>query len=156
MVPSKKLLIASLCLFVVLQQAAMAAGLPQKVSGPLALVATLVGNPAPWVTGLSVDFLILRIAAIKPMRILLTVILSVVLAYPSIWFSFTAFLTQEEGSQVAWILCSVLLAITIAIVKTISYWVINEAFPSKKTALLYLGSSSLMVAAAFGMMYLNK
>ncbi len=152
--PSRKLQLATLLLFIVLQQAAIAAGLPQKASGPLALVATLVGNPAPWVTGLIVDFLILR-TSVKPMRNFLTVILSLVLSYPSIWFSFTAFLTQEEGSPVAWIICSVLLVVTITIVKSISYWVINEAFPSKKTALLYVGSSSTMVAAAFGMMYLR-
>jgi len=121
----------------------------QTVAGAMGLLAALLYTIPPWLTGVVADILICRVS-VKVLKAVLTAILSMVLGYPSIWFSFTAFvLPGGPESMAAWILCAVLLSITLGAVKVVSYWVINEKFPTRKTALMLFVSAILMVAAAF-------
>jgi hypothetical protein len=131
-----------------------AAGDKQIVSGPLALLMTLLYAIPPWVVGLLVDFLIVRTSVVV-WKGLATAVLSMVLGYPAILFSLTMLFLPD--SLVAWIICSVLLAVALASVKLVAYWVVNEKFPAKKTSLLFFVSGAAMVGAAFlCMMFMQK
>lgn len=129
----------------------------KTVAGAMGLLAALLYAIPPWVTGLLIDFLIVR-GGLKLWKAGATAVLAMVLGYPSIWFSFTAFvLPGGPESLPAWILCAVLLTLTLGAVKVVSYWVVNEKFPTKKTALMLFVSAIAMVAAAFlCLMFLKK
>lgn len=120
----------------------------QSFAGAMGLVAALLYGAVPWATGLIADILITR-TKVKLLKAILTAVLGMVLGYPSIWFGLTGFLAGGPESMVAWVLCAVFLTIILGTVKVVSYWVINEAFPSKVTALLLYASAIAMVAAAF-------
>lgn len=121
----------------------------QSVAGAMGLLASLLYTIPPWFSGLIADVLISR-SSVKILKAVLTAVLSMVLGYPSIWFSFSAFvLPGGPESMAAWALCAVILTVTLGSIKIVSYWVINEKFPPRKTALLFFASAILMVIAAF-------
>lgn len=126
-----------------------AADKAQSTEGAMGLVSTLLYTYAPWIVGFALDTAIAKMS-VKILRSLMTSTLSMVLGYPSVLFAFTS-LAAPSGvdSPLAWILASAVLVIGLGTVKIISYWVVNESFPSKKIALLLYLNAILMVAAAF-------
>ena len=122
----------------------------KTAAGAMALLSALLYAIPPWVTGLVIDFLVVRSSTIL-WKGLATAVLSMVLGYPSIWFSLSSFIFLPGGpeSSLAWIVCAILLALTLGAVKVVAYWVVNERFPAKATAGLLFVSSTVMVAVAF-------
>jgi hypothetical protein len=137
----------------------LAQGQDQKTAaGAMALLSALLYAIPPWITGLVLDFLIVR-SSVVLWKGLATAVLSMVLGYPSIWFSMSSFLLIPGGpeSTLAWIVCTVLLALTLGVVKVISYWVVNEKFPAKSTAgLLFVSAIGMVVAAFICLTFMNK
>lgn len=115
----------------------------------MGLVSTLLYTYVPWIVGFVADTAIAKMQ-VKLIKALMTSTLSMVLGYPSVLFAFTS-LAAPSGvdSPLAWVLASVILVVGLGTVKIISYWVANEAFPSKKIALLLYLNAVVMVGAAF-------
>ncbi len=149
-------LLILVCLPALAQTAAAGAPPPSAdvhKNGAMIFLTTLLTNPAPWVVGVISDILISKrkVALVKS---IMTSIASMVLGYPSIWFAFSSFasasmLKLEEW--VAWLLCSVILIVTMGLLKIVSYWLVNEKFPEKVTSLLFFASATVMVLTALGM-----
>lgn len=122
----------------------------KTAAGAMALLSALLYAIPPWVSGLVIDFLVVRSSTIL-WKGLATAVLSMVLGYPSIWFSLSSFLFLPGGpeSSLAWVVCAILLALTLGAVKVVAYWVVNEKFPAKLTTGLLFVSSTVMVGVAF-------
>ncbi|MBX3152430.1 hypothetical protein KF728_19885 [Candidatus Obscuribacterales bacterium] len=159
--PNQKYAISFLLAAILLAVASpvLAQGQDQKTAaGAMALLSALLYAIPPWVTGLLLDFLIVRTSVVL-WKGLATAVLSMVLGYPSIWFSMSSFLLVPGGpeSTLAWVLCTVLLALTLGSVKVVSYWVVNEKFPTKKTVgLLFVSAIGMVVAAFICLAFMGK
>lgn len=126
-----------------------AADKAHSTAGAIGLVSTLLYSYAPWIVGFALDTAISKMA-VKTLRSLMTSTLSLVLGYPSVLFAFSS-LAAPGGpdSMAAWALASSALVLGLGTVKIVSYWVVNEAFPNKKTAVLLYFNAVVMVGAAY-------
>lgn len=148
----------NVCLLVVISTLFVAPCLAadKPPDGAPGLVATLLYSYVPWVLGFAFDTGISKMS-VKLLRSLMTATLSMVLGYPTILFAFTSLVVPGgPDSFVAWALASSMLTIGLGAVKIVAYWVINEALPSKKVALLLFVNAIVMVGAAFATIMLTK
>ncbi len=117
---------------------------------------TMLYTYIPWLVGFALDTAISKMA-VKLLRSLMTSTLSMVLGYPTILLAFTALVVPGgSDSMLAWSLASAVLVLGLGTVKIVSYWVVNESFPSKKIALLLYFNAIVMVGAAYATIIMMK
>ena len=149
LIAMNKIVLLLVIISIVFVAPCFAADKAHSAEGAMGLVSTLLYTYVPWIVGFVLDTGISKMS-VKLIKALMTSTLSMVLGYPSVLFAFTS-LAAPSGvdSILAWVLASVVLVIGLGTVKIVSYWVANEAFPSKKIAALLYLNAVIMVGAAF-------
>ncbi len=131
---------------------AFAADAAASMEGAPGMVKVLLYSYAPWIAGFILDIAIAKMS-VKLLKCAMTATLSMVLGYPSVLFSFSSFVAPGgPDSAAAWAMASAFLTFGLFFVKIVSYWVVNESFPSKKAAALFLVDSMVMVGVSFAML----